>query len=433
MRPIRVAVALVVLAGVASCGGEDDGRRAPDVARAVSTALCSPLTYGGEGRPRFLVPLVGPLQGPFSDHGIQNAQAIKLVMQQRGWRAGEHGVAFQVCDESSADEAIDLAKCKRDAKAFARNPSIVAVAGPSSSSCAAVMIPLLNDAAGGPVADVGIGSTYVGLTRDGPGVQEDDPERMYPTGRRNYFRTVAADDAQAAAAVLVARRGGARRTFAIHDGEAYGQGLAGAFQASARLAGLSPVGTARWDAEARGYGPLAARIRQSRADAVYIGGLATSNGPRLVRDLRAGLGGRVQLMAPDGFNQPTAIVEGAGELAEDFMVSLSAAPVRALPPPGREWAAEFRKRWGAAPCCYAVHAGQVMNLVLDAIASSDGSRMDVLRNLQRASVRGGLVGDFHFDRFGDSTLTTVATYRIRGGRLRYEQTLEVPRELLTRR
>ena len=433
MRPICVAVALVVLAGVASCGGDDDGPRAPDVARAVSTSFCSPLTYGGQGSPRFLVPLVGPLQGPFSDHGIQNAQAIKLVLQQRGWRAGDYGVGVQVCDESSADEAIDVAKCKRDAKAFARNPSIVAVVGPSSSSCAATMLPVVNDAAGGPLALAGIGSTYVGLTRAGPGVQEDDPERLYPTGRRSYFRTVAADDAQAAAAVLVAQRGGARRTFALDDGTTYGQGAARAFQASARLAGLTPVGTARWDGEARGYGPVAARIRQSGADVVYIAGLATSNGPRLIRDLRAGLGDRVQLMAPDGFNQPTAIVEGAGELAENFMVSLSAAPVRALPPPGRRWAAEFRKRWGAAPCCYAVHAAQVMNLVLDAIASSDGHRADVLRNLQRASVRGGLVGDFHFDRYGDSTLTTVATYRIRGGKLRYEQTLEVPRELLTRR
>jgi branched-chain amino acid transport system substrate-binding protein len=427
-----VAAALVVLAGAASCGG-DDGPRAPDVARAVSTSVCSPLTYGGEGSPRFLIPLVGPLQGPFSDHGIQNAQAIKLVLAQRGWRAGEHGVAIQVCDESSADEAIDVAKCERDANAFARNASIVAVVGPSSSSCAATMLPLLNDAAGGPLADAGIGSTYVGLTRAGPGVQEDDPERLYPSGRRSYFRTVAADDAQAAAAVLVARRGGARRTFALHDGTTYGQGAALAFQASARLVGLTPVGTARWDGAARGYRPLAARIRRTGADAVYVAGLVASNGPRLIRDLRAGLGDRVQLMAPDGFNQPTAIVEGAGELADGFMISLSAAPVKALPPPGRRWAAEFRKRWGAAPCCYAVHAGQVMNLVLDAIARSDGSRADVLRNLQQASVRGGLVGDFHFDRYGDSTLTTVATYRIRGGKLRYEQTLEVPRELLTRR
>ena len=158
-----------------------------------------------------------------------------------------------------------------------------------------------------------------------------------------------------------------------------------------------------------------------------------NNGPRLIRDLRAGLGDRVQLLAPDGFNQPTALVEGAGARAEGLTISLAAAPVRALPAQGRRWAAEFRRRWGASPCCYAVHAGQVMTMVLDAIAGSDGTRAGVLRNLQRANVRGGLVGDFRFDRYGDTTRTTVSTYRIEGGRLRYQRTLQVPPALLTRR
>ena len=225
--------ALVCLAGAAACGREDDGAGAPDTVRAVPTSVCSPMTYGGTGVPRFLVPLSGPLQNVVSDHGIQNAQAVKLVMQQREWRAGEHGVAIQVCDESSADEPVDLAKCERNGRAFARNPSVVAVVGPSFSSCAGTMIPQLNGAAGGPVALVGIGNTYLGLTRQGPGVAEGEPDRLYPTGDRNYMRTVAADDAQAAAAALVAREAGARRAFALHDGSDYGRGLAESFRVTA--------------------------------------------------------------------------------------------------------------------------------------------------------------------------------------------------------
>lgn len=434
MRGPWIAVALLCVVSMgAACGEGDDGPRAPEVARTVPTSICSPVTYGGEGTPRFLVPVVAPLQGAWSDHGVQNVQAVKLVLQQRGWRAGEDTVAVQVCDMSSADEDLDLSKCEGNARAFADNTSVVAVVGPTGSSCAASMIPLLNNAEGGTVALVGFGNTYLGLTRTGPGVEKGDPDRLYPTGRRSYFRTVPADDAMAAAAVLVARRAGARRTFVIHDGESYGKGLAGAFHGSARLAGLTPVGEAQWDGEADGYRPLATRIRRTRADAVYVAGLVTNNGPRLIRDLRAGLGGRVQLMAGDGFNQPTAIVEGAGDRAEGLMVSLAAPPVRGLPAPGKRWAAEFRKRWGASPCCYAVHAAQVTEMVLDAIASSDGTRADVLQNLQSTTVRGGLVGDFRFDRFGDSTLTAIANYRIRGGRLRYEETLQVPRALLTRR
>lgn len=431
MRWSWLTAAVVVLAGAAGCG--DDGPTAPEVARAVPAGICSPVSYGGEGAPRFVVPLVGPLQNAMSDHGVQNAQAVKLVMQQHGWRAGEHRVGIQVCDESSAAEYADPAKCTRSARAIAANPSVVAVVGPSTSLCAASMLPVLNGAAAGSVALVGVGNTYLGLTRAGPGVEETHPDRLYPSGRRTYFRTVAADDAQAAAAVLIARRAGARRSFALHDGDAYGRGLAASFQVSAAQAGLEAIGTARWNPRASGYRSLAARIRRARVGAVYLGGLATSNGPRLVRDLRAVLGDRVQLLAPDGFNQPTAIVEGAGARAEGLVVTLAAAPVRALPPPGRRWATGFRKRWGASPCCYAVHAGQAMTTVLDAIAGSDGTRAGVLRRLRGTRVRGGLVGDFSFDRFGDTTLTTIAAYRIRGGKLRYEETLQVPRGLLTRR
>jgi ABC-type branched-subunit amino acid transport system substrate-binding protein len=183
----------------------------------------------------------------------------------------------------------------------------------------------------------------------------------------------------------------------------------------------------------RGKARWAGRTGATGADAVYVGGLVTNNGPRLVRDLRAGLGRRVQILAGDGFNQPTAIVEGAGERAEGLTISLAAAPVRALPDAGRRWAAEFTRRWGAKPCCYAVQAGQVAQVVLDAIAGSDGTRAGVLQTLRRTSVRGGLLGDFRFDRFGDTTLNQVSLYRIAGGRLRFIETLEVPRALLTRR
>ena len=435
MRAMWISAALVCVIVLAACAADEPaGPRAPQVARAVSTSVCSPLTYGGRGRPRFVVPLVAPLQSALSDHGIQNAQAIKLVMQQRGWRAGDRTVAIQVCDEASADSFADVAKCKRNARTFADNRSVIAVVGPTSSGCAAAMVPPLNGAEGGPVPLVGIGNTYLGLTRRGPGVDQGDPERLYPSGLRSYLRTVPADDAQAAAAVLVARRAGARRTFTVHEDSAYGRGLASAFQQSARnVGGMTPAGSASWSPKAGGYSALAARIRRRRADAVYVAGYAVNNGPRLIRDLRAGLGRDVLILGPDGFNQPTAIVEGAGELADGFTITLAAAPVRALPVEGRLWAAEFDRRWGARPCCYAVHAGQAMQLVLDAIAASDGTRAEVLRNLRRANVQGGLVGDFRFDGFGDTTLTTISVYVIRDGRLRYLQTLDVPRTLLTRK
>jgi ABC-type branched-subunit amino acid transport system substrate-binding protein len=107
--------------------------------------------------------------------------------------------------------------------------------------------------------------------------------------------------------------------------------------------------------------------------------------------------------------------------------------VRALPPEGRRWAAQFNRRWGSLPCCYAVAAGQVTQMVLNAIANSNGTRAGVLDNLRATPVRNGLVGSFSFDRFGDSTLSGIAVYRLHAGRVDFDRMVEVPRELLTRR
>jgi branched-chain amino acid transport system substrate-binding protein len=433
VRRRATAAALLACAALAAACGERDTPAAPEIAAPLATTDCSRLTYEGPGDAALIVPLVGPFQGAFSDHGVQNAQAIKLVLQQRGWRAGDHTVATQLCDEASAYNDVDLPKCRREAEAFAGNRSVVAVIGPTTSGCAAAMIPILNRAAGGPIALVGPGNTYLGLTRSGPGVAAGDPDRLYPTGVRSYLRLAPADDAQAAALILVARDAGARRPFLLDDGEPYGRGLAGAAAEVARRLGMSVAGEAVWDRRATSYGALAERIARTGADAVLIAGYVTSNGPRLISDLRQRLGPKVELLAPDGFNQPVTIVEGAGTRADGLTVTIASGPVRTLPSAGRRWAAEFELRTGARPCCFATQSGQAAQIVLDAIARSHGTRREVLENLRRTTVRGGLLGDFRFDRYGDTTQTTIAIYHIAEGQLWYSRSIEIPARLLTRR
>jgi hypothetical protein len=45
----------------------------------------------------------------------------------------------------------------------------------------------------------------------------------------------------------------------------------------------------------------------------------------------------------------------------------------------------------------------------------------------------GYVGDFEIDRYGDTTLNTIAVYRIDDGRLRFQTAITPPAELLARR
>jgi branched-chain amino acid transport system substrate-binding protein len=424
------ALATVAALTGAACGDDDrQATRAP--AHAVDSAGCSAIAYGGEGRPDYLIATITTLEGTYTGHGVQVTQALKMVLQERGWRAGDHGVGLQVCNEVPAGrDAPSPAKCRRTARAFARNPSVLVVHGPQTSSCAVEMAAILNRAPGGPLPLLSAGPTYLGLTRSGPGVGQDEPDKYSPTGRRSFLRLVPPDDAQGAAAALYAKDEGAGRVFVLNDGEAYGFGVSEAFRLAAERAGLRVAGTGRWG-PARDYRGLAERVKGAGADTVYLGGYPFDNAPRLVKDLREALGSEALIMAPDAWNN-LAPVEAAGDAAEGFTPTIAVLPNDQLPPAGRDFAADFESRFGARPCCFSVHTGQATHMMLDAIADSEGTRAQVLENLLDAEVEDGYIGDFEFDRYGDTTLNTIAVYRIEDGRLRFQTAIAPPAELLAR-
>lgn len=432
--PLAALAALAVVVTIAACG-EDDDTSAGDLppARTVQATGCSPIAYEGEGRPELLIGVSTILAGQFADHGIQVSQALRMVLGDRDWRAGDYNVGLQICGETTpAGDAPDPKLCRRTARAFARNRSVVVVLGQHFSGCAAEGIPILNAAAGGPVPQLSASATYLGLTRGGPGVARGEPDRFYPNGTRSFARLVPPDNVAGAAAAVLAKDQGAHRVYALDDGVPYGFGVAEAFAEAARRIGLRVVGREQWNPKAHDYRRLADRVRGSGAEAVYLGGYVSNNGAQLIKDLRAALGPDAELLGPDGFNNLDALVEGAGAAAEGFAPLIAVLPNDELPEPGREFAERFNKRWGAHPCCFSVHAAQAARMMLDAIAASDGSRRQVLDHLFRTPVDDSYVGSFRIDRYGDTTRTTMGVYRVKDGRLRFETAITPPSDLLAR-
>ena len=240
-RAALTALALALLIG--ACGGHERTSRELPPARAVDITGCSPITYGGKGRPELLIGVSTILAGQFREHGIQISQALRMVLGDRDWHAGDFNVGLQICGETTpAGDAPDPKLCRRTAHAFARNRSVVAVLGQHFSSCGAEGIPILNGAAGGPVPQVSVSATYLGLTRAGPGVARGDPARFHPSGTRSFARLVPPDDVSGAAAAMFAKQQGAGRVYALDDGQAFGFGVAEAFAEAARRIGLRVAG-----------------------------------------------------------------------------------------------------------------------------------------------------------------------------------------------
>jgi branched-chain amino acid transport system substrate-binding protein len=431
MNSRYVALTLAGVAAVvsASCSAEQPPRHLGP-ARPVAASVCSPITYGGPGRPQLLVAMMSWFQGAYKSHGLQTAQAMKLVLAQHGWRAGPYTVGMQACEESDAQTGgPSAAKCARAARAFAENPAVLAVVGPLTSECSMAMLPTLNRAPEGPLALINGSNSYVGLTRAGPGTSAGEPGRYYPSGRRSYVRLAPADDVQGAANALLARSRRLDPAFVLEHDDPYGRGLAAAFRRAAKRIGLPVAATAGWDEDATSYRPLAQRIRATGARAVFIAGPFAANGAKLIADLTATLGPRVELMAGTGYDAPP-IVEAAGAGAEGFRTSLPVLPNDTLPPAGRRFVAAFEQRYGERPCCFSVHDAQATDMLLDAIAVAGGDRAGVTKRLFRTRVRHGLLGDFAIDRDGDTTLMSVGIYRIHNGRLRFETAITPDHALL---
>src|SRR4029453_14571628 len=171
-----------------------------------------------------------------------------------------------------------------------------------------------------------------------------------------------------------------------------------------------------WDPKAASYEALFRKIGQTGADAVFLGGLIDENGAQVIKDKVAALGpndGDVKLIAPDGFTTQATIDESGGAAAGMDM-SVAGQPIDQF----KGAAKEVVDGLSAGPLSgkpidpYAIYGGQAAQVMLDAIAASDGSRSDVISKLFASSGEGGLLGTFPFSDGGDPVASAGATVAI---------------------
>jgi branched-chain amino acid transport system substrate-binding protein len=357
-----------------------------------------------------------PLQGSGRTQTAQMTRAIKYIFAQHGWKAGKYTLAYQSCDDSTAQAGKwDSGKASANANAYAQNSSVVGVIGTFNSGAAEIEIPILNRAPNGPIAMVSPANTYVGLTHGGPGTAAGEPGKYYPTGKRNYARVVAADDYQGAADAILAKSLAIKKVYILNDKEAYGLGVATNFRNAAKKLGVTVAGFTAWDGKASSYEALAVKIKASGAQGVFLGGLICENGGKLIKDIVAGAPG-VKVLAPDGFTPISAVAQQAGSAAEGTYVSVAGLPNTALKGAGAAFIKNFTKADKRAPDPYSVYAAQAAEVMVGAIAQSNGTRADVAKQLFKLKLANSILGTVSFNANGDVTANPVTIYRIKGGK-----------------
>jgi branched-chain amino acid transport system substrate-binding protein len=371
-----------------------------------------------------------PLQGSGRTQTVQMTKAIAYILKQHGWKAGKYTLAYQSCDDSTAQAGKwDSGKASTNANAYAQDSSVIGVIGTFNSGAAEIEIPVLNRAPNGPVAMVSPANTYVGLTHGGPGTVAGEPGKYYPTGKRNYARVVAADDYQGAADALLAQSLGVKKVFILNDKEAYGLGVASNFRNAATKLGIKTVGFTAWDGKASSYQALAVKIKASGAQGVFLGGLICENGGKLIKDIRAGVASSVKIMLPDGFTPASATIKEAGGAAQGATISVAGLPNSALKGAGKQFVTDFTKAVGV-PDPYSVYAAQAALVMVQAIAQSNGTRADVTKQLFKINLKNSILGNVSFNSNGDVTSNPVTIYKVQGNAAPTLKVITPPKSLI---
>jgi branched-chain amino acid transport system substrate-binding protein len=402
-----VATLAIVASVTASVGS--------NAATPLPSSSCGPII--GSKSAQFLIASDLPLQGAGRTQTVEMTKAIGFILKQHGYKAGKYSVAYQSCDDSTAQAGKwDSGKCSQNANAYAQNKAVIGVIGTFNSGCAEIVIPTLNRAPSGPVGMVSPANTYVGLTHSGPGTAAGEPNKYYPTGKRNYIRIVAADDFQGAADAVLTKQLSIKKIYILNDKEAYGLGVATNYRNAAKKLGVTIAGFDAWDGKASSYEALATKIKSSGATGVFLGGLICENGGKLVKDLRAGLASSVKILAPDGFTPVSAVVDGAGDASNGMTVSVAGLPNSKLKGAGKTFLAAFAKVVHKQADPYSVYAAQATEVLVKAISTSNGTRSSVAANLFKTNVSNGIIGSFRINKNGDTTSNPVTIYRITGGK-----------------
>jgi branched-chain amino acid transport system substrate-binding protein len=336
-----------------------------------------------------------PLTGDMGTEGSGVRRAVELAVEQ----ANASGRFPYRLEAVLFDDRNEPREAESVANLIASDARVAGVIGHYTSGCALAAAPIY---ARSRIPMLTPSATVPELTR-----AQLAPE--WP-GARVVFRFVATDDMQGAfAGEYVARRLKKRRVAVVHDGTAYGKGLAEQFAKSYRAAGGRVLLETAIRPGQKDFAALISRLKP--ADAVFFGGVYTEAGLLLKQTRAAGL--TLAFVSGDG-SRTSELVDVAGDAADGAFATMVAPPIEALPK-AQAFAEAFKKRWPDSELRPFDHvAYDAAQTLFDALAQAGRSPgHDAVLAALRRTRRQGLIGPISFDAKGDIAARRVTMTRAR--------------------
>jgi branched-chain amino acid transport system substrate-binding protein len=398
--------------GVAACGGDDDDGGGGG--------------GGSEGSGGGTLNVYSslPLQGASRPQSEDVINGIKLALKQKNNKCGDFTIKYESLDDATAAAGKwEPSATAGNARKVAQDDSAIAYLGEFNSGASAISIPITNEAG---ILQVSPANTALGLTKGGPGADKGEPDKYYPSGKRNFARVVPIDTIQGAAQAQWMKDEGVQSVYILDDAEVYGKGVAKNTQGSAEKVGIKIAGNDSWDGQASNYRALAAKIKETGADAVFTGGIIDNNAPQLYKDLHAAMPD-AKLFGPDGVATVDFSKEIPAEVqAKSYLTAPTLSPDE-LPPAGQQFYKDYEAEYGEPQNeidPYAVYGYEAMAVVCDAIAQGGDDRKAVIDAFFSTKGRESPLGSYDIDPDGDTTLSDYGGYKAEGGKLVFAKVIK---------
>ena len=357
-----------------------------------------------------------PLQGPSGAVSQQIVNGEKLALYDAGGHVGPFKVSYDSQDDSSPTSGQwDPSVTAADAKTAADDPSTIAYLGDYNSAATAISLPLIN-AAG--ILQISPASPYGGLTSSLDAGQ-DEPERFYPTGKRNFARLQPGDRAQAQAQVRLMSDLHVSKVYVLDDQDPFELSLAQMVVSDSEQAGISIAAHDSLDTTATtSFAGETSKIAQSGAQAVFFAGGTTPEIVALWKQLHSA-DPRLWLLGPSTMvNATFTSAIGSGPAARTLLTT-PVLPVDMYPASSRYVLADYRRQFHEQPEAYALFGYAAMSATLQAIrhAGKRGSnRQAVIDALFAAGERDSVIGRYAIEPDGETTLSSYGVDRVAAGK-----------------
>jgi branched-chain amino acid transport system substrate-binding protein len=364
------------------------GKEAPPPAKSQAEAPKAPETVTVK------IGSASPLTGTQAHIGIDIRNGVQLAIEDANAANIEIGgkkVKFELVaedDEANPTKAATVAQKLVDAR-------VVAVIGHFNSGASIPASKIYSDAG---IPQISPSSTNPKYTQQ---------------GFKTTFRVVAHDDQQGPTIARFATGNLKARTVAvIDDSTAYGQGLADAFEATAKGAGANIVAREHTTDKDSDFKAILTKIKGKKPDLIMFGGIDPQAGP-MVKQM-AQLGIKAKYIGGDGMQTPN-FIKLAGDAAEGVMASMPGLPKEQMPG-GKSFMDKYKAKFNAEVELFAPMGYDAVMVFIDAMKRAGSTEPSKFLPEVGKTRLDGVIGPIAFDDKGDLVNGPVTVYVVKGGK-----------------